>query len=245
MPWPWPLPALAAWAAAWALFSALRRAEAGVLPAFALAALLGVVLGAPAGTRWRRVFIAAGFPLSLATSGLAGTLPAWAWLLPLALLALIYPLNAWGDAPLFPTPRGALQGLAERVPLAEGALVIDAGCGLGAALIELRRSYPRARLLGLEWSWPLAAACALRCRFARVRRADIWRADWSGAGLVYLFQRPESMARAMDKARREMPPGAWLASLEFAVPGVAPQARLETLSGRPLWLYRMPPAAAS
>ena len=55
-------------------------------------------------TPWRRVFIAAGFPLSLAASGLAGAMPAWGWLLPLALLALVYPMNAWRDAPLFPTP---------------------------------------------------------------------------------------------------------------------------------------------
>jgi hypothetical protein len=47
--------------------------------------------------------IAAGFPLSLALTGAAG-LPAWAWLVPLALLLLVYPLNAWRDAPLFPTP---------------------------------------------------------------------------------------------------------------------------------------------
>jgi hypothetical protein len=57
-------------------------------------------------TAWRRIFIAAGFSLSLAASGLAGAAPAWAWLLPLA------------------------------------------------ALRELHREYPQARLSGLEWSWP-------------------------------------------------------------------------------------------
>lgn len=238
MAFPWPLPALAAWAAGWALFVALLRAGAGALPAFGLAALLGGALAVRGSTRWRRVFIAAGFPLSLAASGLAGALPAWAWLLPLALLALIYPVNAWRDAPVFPTPRGALAGLQAVAPLPAGALVIDAGCGLGDGLLELRRAYPQARLLGLEWSWPLRLACAARCRFATLRRADIWAEDWSAADLVYLFQRPESMARAYTKAQRELRPGAWLASLEFGVPGVAPDARLEAVPGKPVWLYR-------
>ena len=31
------------------------------------------------------------------------------------------------------------------------------------------------------------------------RRGDIWAADWSGYELVYLFQRPESMARALSR----------------------------------------------
>lgn len=235
---PWPLPALGAWAAAWALFVALPRSGAGTLPAFVLAALLGGALALLGATRWRRLIIAAGFPLSLAASGLVA-LPGWAWLLPLVLLATLYPLNAWRDAPLFPTPPAALQGLAARAPLPPVTLVIDAGCGLGDGLLALRREYPQAQLLGLEWSWPLRLACALRCRFARVRRADLWAADWSGAGLVYLFQRPESMGRAFEKACRELPEGAWLASLEFAVPGVAPHARLEAVAGKPLWLYRL------
>jgi len=102
----------------------------------------------------------------------------------------------------------------------------------------------QARLHGLEWSWPLRIACAWRCRAAqidaRVRRGDIWAADWSGYDLVYVFQRPESMARAADKAMRELRAGSWLASLEFAVPGVAPTHRLECADGRPLWLYRAP-----
>lgn len=241
----WPLPALAAWAASWGLFHGLTRFGAGASIALALGAALGLVLALPAATRWRRVFVAAGFPLSLAASGLAGTLPAWAWLLPLGLLLLLYPLNAWRDAPMFPTPTGALQGLARLAPLPERAAVLDAGCGLGDGLRELQREYPAARLSGIEWSWPLRLACALRCRFARVRRGDIWTADWSGQDLVYLFQRPESMPRAIAKARAELRPGAWLASLEFGAPDQRPTAVLRVPGAKPVWLYRAPLAPSN
>lgn len=236
----WPLPALLAWAACWGLFIGLTRTSAPPTFALVLAAALGVVLALPARTRWRRIFVAAGFPLSLAASGWAGSLPAWAWLLPLALLVLLYPLNTWRDAPMFPTPACALQGLAQVVPLPEGAQVLDAGCGLGDGLQELRREYPLARLSGIEWSWPLRLACAWRCRFASVRRGDIWQADWSTQDLVYLFQRPESMPRALEKARRELRSGAWLASLEFEAAGVRPSAVLHEPGRKPVWLYRAP-----
>ncbi|MBY0409997.1 MAG: class I SAM-dependent methyltransferase [Burkholderiaceae bacterium] len=235
---PWPLPALLAWAGAWLLFMALQRVVSPVVALIAASAL-GTAASVLGGSWWRRGLIAAGFPLSLALLGVV-SLPTWAWLVPLALLLLVYPLNAWRDAPLFPTPRNALQGLAAHAPLPPGARVLDAGCGLGDGLKALRQTYPDADLQGLEWSWPLRWLCAVRCPWARVRRADMWKADWSAYQVVYVFQRPESMARAAAKATAEMAPGSWLVSLEFAVLGVAPTAQLRPSGGKAVWLYRMP-----
>jgi SAM-dependent methyltransferase len=236
---PWPLPALLAWGSAWALFGGLLGLGGSPWLALTLASALGVALSVLAGSWWRRAILGLGFPLSLALSGLA-TLPAWAWLLPLALLLLIYPLNAWRDAPLFPTPAHALRDLAAQAPLPAGARVLDAGCGLGDGLKALREAYPQAQLQGLEWSWPLRGLCALRCPWARVRQGDIWRADWHPYALVYLFQRPESMARAVAKATVQLAPGGWLVSLEFEAVGLTPQVVLRCPDGRPVWLYRAP-----
>ena len=235
---PWPAPALIAWAGAWALH-ALLLPRAGPLAALLAGCALGT-LASLWGTRWwRRGLIALGFPLSLALTG-AAALPAWAWLIPLLLLLAVYPLNAWRDAPLFPTPAGALQGLETLAPLPPEARVLDAGCGLGDGLRALRQAYPQARLDGLERSWPLRWLCALRCPWARVRQGDIWLADWSSYQLVYLFQRPESMTRALVKAG-EMAPGSWLVSLEFPLPGVAPQAQWPVREGgRMVWVYCLP-----
>jgi hypothetical protein len=73
-----------------------------------------------------------------------------------------------------------------------------------------------------------------------VSRADMWAASWRGYELVYLFQRPESLPRAMAKAAAELAPGAWLASLEFEAVEWLPQAVLPCADGRPIWLYRLP-----
>lgn len=235
----WPLPALLAWGGAWAAFAGLLRLGLSPLAALAIASGTGVALSLLGATWWRRLMIGLGFPLSLALSG-AVSLPAWAWLLPLALLLLIYPLNAWRDAPLFPTPAHALRDLAAQAPLAPGALVLDAGCGLGDGLKALRTAYPQAQLRGLEWSWPLRALCALRCPWARVRQGDIWCADWRPYALVYLFQRPESMPRAVAKAQAELQPGHWLVSLEFEAQALEPSACLRCADGRAVWLYQSP-----
>ena len=152
----WPLPALLAWLAAWAVHLACRP-QVGPAASGVLAALLAcIATPALARSPWRRAIVALGFPVSFVASGaLSGAVSPWLWLLPLGALALVYPIGAWRDAPLFPTPRGALAGLGATLPLPDGARVLDAGCGTGNALAELGREYPRAALAGIERSTAL------------------------------------------------------------------------------------------
>ncbi len=245
----WPLPAVLAWAAAWAVWLAASAVQLPAAAAFVLALAAGAALAWPCATTWRRTLAAGGFPLSAWVLGAAAALPPWAWLLLLLPLLAAYPVRAWRDAPFFPTPPSALSGLDAVVGCPQR--VLDVGCGLGHGLQALRRLWPEARLHGLEWSVPLSWAAAWRCRAAQVQiqRADMWAASWAGYDLVYVFQRPESMARVFDKARRELSPTAWLVSLEFAVPGQTPWACMQRPQRRPVWIYRpgcaVPPPADS
>lgn len=241
---PWPLPAVLVWAGAWLLWLALARW--GVMPAiaFGLALMASTAAALLCAGPWRRGIAAAGFPLSSMALGATSGLPPWLWLLLLLPVLALYPLRAWRDAPLFPTPPDALLGLDAVV--GQPAQVHDAGCGLGHGLVALQRLWPQARCSGVEWSPLLALGARWRCRAARVQarvqRGDMWAASWAGHDLVYLFQRPESMARAHAKARAELAPGAWMVSLEFPVPGVAPHACLQADGRRPLWVYQPVPA---
>ncbi len=239
---PWPVPALLAWAAGWLTWAGVLMAGSGPTWAALAGALAGVLVAWSCVGAWRRLLAAGGFPLSALALGASGpaSLPAWGWLMLAAPLLLIYPLRVWRDAPFFPTPTSALAGLDQIVDLAGAAdaRLLDAGCGIGHGLAALRALWPSAQLHGVEWSALLCWLAARRCRWAVLRRADIWHADWSPYALVYLFQRPESMARAWAKAQAELAPGSWLVSLEFAVPGVAPVACLQGDGRRPVWVYR-------
>jgi hypothetical protein len=214
---------------------------------FAGSVLIGSALALLAASRWRRLMIAAGFPLSFMLGGLASGWSAVWWLLPLVLLAVAYPVRAWSDAPLFPTGAAALDGLDELIDLPADARVLDAGCGLGHGLQALRRTWPQARLEGIEWSRPWQRIATLRCPWAVIRRGDMWTQSWAEHDLVYLFQRPESMPRAAEKALREMRPGTWLVSLEFEAKALRPHARLQHAGQRTVWIYAIRdtrPAAA-
>lgn len=235
---PWPLPALLAWSTGWGLWWA--AAALGTAPAMAwLVAVLGSgALAWRCRGAWRRLIAGLGFPLSALALVPTGTWPAWWWLLPALPLLAAYPLRAWRDAPLFPTPADALRGLDQVVPTP--ARVLDAGCGLGHGLAALKAVWPRARLHGVEWSPLLARLAVWRCPGAHIQRGDMWAVSWAAYDLVYLFQRPESMARAWAKARSELRAGAHLVSLEFAVPDQPAQACLQAPGRRPVWVYAMP-----
>lgn len=233
---PWPLPALLAWAAGWLLWAGASAASLPAAWAFVAGCVVCVALAWRCSGLRRRAIAAAGFPLSALALGLVQGWPAWAWLLLLAPLLAAYPPRAWRDAPFFPTPANALRGLDTHVPAPQR--VLDAGCGLGHGLAALHRLWPQAELHGVEWSAPLARLAAWRCRKAQIWRGDMWAHSWAGYDLVYVFQRPESMSRVWAKAERELPPQAWLVSLEFAVPGRAPLCAFSRPGGRPVWVYR-------
>ena len=236
---PWPLPALLTWAACWAVMLAGTRAGWPVLPCATAALVLGLAAALAVAGTWRRVMVAGGFPLSaLALAALQGE-PAWPWGVALAAGVALYPLRAWADAPLFPTPPDALRGLDSRLTLATPApRMLDAGCGAGDGLRALRSVWPQAQLEGVERSRVLAALAGWRCRWARVRSGDMWAGSWAPYDIVYLFQRPETMPRAWEKAVAEMHPGAWLVSLDFQVPGVEPFAFLQPPGRQAVWIYR-------
>lgn len=239
---PWPLPALLTWGLAWGIHWLAARVDMAPALGWLLATTTGVVFSLAGSSLPRKLLMALGFPLSwlLLQDGLASAAQAWIWLLPLALFLALYPPSSWRDAPLFPTPPGVLLGLREAAPLPLAGRVLDAGCGLGDGLIALEREYPDVHLVGIERSLPLRLLCALRCRWARVLGGDMWAHDWSPYDMVYLFQRPESMARACAKAERELRPGAWLVSLEFEATAWVAHTCLQDEDERPVWLYQVP-----
>jgi hypothetical protein len=244
----WPIPAVGTWVTAWLVYRFLLMQDFAPHWSWAVACAWGVVLGVVAASWWRRLFIACGFPLSWALTQSGGVLPqwpAWAWLLPLLLLFVLYPLRTWRDAPLFPTPLDALTELPQHAPLLEYASVLDAGCGLGHGLLALRKVYPTQSLCGLEWSWPLRFAAALRCPWAHVSQGDIWKANWALYDMVYVFQRPESMERAVCKANTEMREGTWLVSLDFEATSSRSNAHFVAPGGKMVWLYQVPIESSS
>jgi SAM-dependent methyltransferase len=240
--------ALGVWGAAWYVYIFLVEQGMHSSVAMLFATFVGVSAAAIGWHRGisqaRAAALAMGFPVSFWLLGMA-TIPAWVWLLPLVLIVWVYPLRAWRDAPVFPTPLNALRDVPRYAILPAQAKILDAGCGAGDGLKALRLAYVNAQWIGIEFSRPLSWLAKFRCPWAEVRCGDIWEDHWGAYDMVYLFQRPETMPRAVEKAKAEMKPGAWLVSLEFEAAELKPTATTEASPGRTVWLYKAPFAGQS
>ena len=244
----WPLMALGVWGAAWYVYIFLVEQGMHSSVAMLFATFVGVSAAAIGWHRGisqaRAAALAMGFPVSFWLLGMA-SIPAWVWLLPLVLIVWVYPMRAWRDAPVFPTPLNALRDVPRYAILPAQAKILDAGCGAGDGLKALRLAYVNAQWIGIEFSRPLSWLAKFRCPWAEVRCGDIWEDHWGAYDMVYLFQRPETMPRAVEKAKAEMKPGAWLVSLEFEAAELKPTATTEASPGRTVWLYQAPFAGQS
>lgn len=136
--------------------------------------------------------------------------------------------------------------------------VVDVGCGRGDGLLELKRQYPQARLVGVDASLAVvrAAQQALappsRGFFARMRRSDgdpiaaLVAGDahalplatasvdlvWSNL-VLHWFESPQ---RAIDEWYRVMRPGALL---DFSFFGVDTLAELRAIGARTMSFHDM------
>ncbi|WP_252274946.1 class I SAM-dependent methyltransferase [Pseudomonas subflava] len=162
--------------------------------------------------------------------------PAW-WFLAAFLLLLLLNWNSFRErVPLYLSGARTRQRLSERlVGLPADFRFVDLGCGLGSALVQLARDYPRARLVGVETA-PLVFLFAwLRClpyRNCRVRYRSLWDEPLGGYDVVYCFLSPAPMAELWTKARCEMRPGSLLISNSFEIPDVAPDEVIELTDWR-------------
>ena len=238
-----PALALAAGCAAqWALCVGASRLGMGPSGGFALGCAAGIWHLRPASALpWSSKALRAGlFPLSYCALAASQGIPSWAWGACAAVGALVFPRLDKASAPLWRSPSELAMGLAAAYSGEEPspASALDAGCGLGDAVLSMRAAFPGSKVDGVESAWAPWAIARARCGEG-VELGDLWEKPWGGYGLVYLFLRPEAMGRARAKCADEMEPQSVVASMDFEFEGATPWDAVEVRAGRVLRLYRV------
>ena len=226
----------------WAGWFGVYKSGIGPSAAFAFACSLGLFYFRPQeDSLWSsKVFKAGVFPISYCVLWLTFGLPSWIWGLMAAMGMLFFPRLDKESAPLWRSPNEITQGLGvlwldERK---EVNSILDAGCGIGDAILSLRQVFPKAKIIGFEAGWLPWVIARIRCG-AGVMNKDMWKESWRDYDLVYLFLRPEAMNKAKEKAIQEMEKDALIASLEFEFIDINPERVIEIQPKRFLRLYKV------
>lgn len=237
----WPASAAVIWLVSWVACQSVASVSdnlTGILVGIAIA----IALSLPFEQKWRKASGVIGFTMIWAATNTSalnlsaiGAISAGCF----ATLLLMYPPKLWSDAPMFPTPSGALAGLSQKLPTKVNS-ILDAGCGSGHGLHELRKQFPDAQITGVEASSLLTSLARARKEDnCTIVQADMWAHEWSAYDLVYAFHRPDTMAKAWQKAKDEMNAGSWFVSLNFPIPEQPADLVVHNEGRPPFFVYQI------
>ena len=143
------------------------------------------------------------------------------------------------------TSRKRIAVFADAVAMQPGQVLIDLGCGDGRVLRGVRRHFD-IQAIGYEFNLLAYLKARLLClgrRGISIRLRDFWKADLSGADVIFCYLFPDVLPDLSGKLGRELKAGAVVVSANFAIPGWHPEKVLRDVRGRhidPLYVYRMP-----
>ena len=117
--------------------------------------------------------------------------------------------------------------------------IVELGCGWGHLVPMLRTQYPQATIQGWERS-PLPALFTRWVRKIEVKKQDFFTADLSNAGLIVCYLYPGAMTRIAEEMLPQLPPGCWIVTHTFSLPGIEPVKilRAKDLYQTPVYLYQ-------
>ncbi len=117
--------------------------------------------------------------------------------------------------------------------------IIELGCGWGHLIPILQAQYPQGTIQGWERS-PLPALFTRWVRKVEVKKRDFFTADLSNAGLIVCYLYPGAMTRIAQEILPQLPPGCWIVTHTFSLPGSEPVKILKAndLYQTPVYLYQ-------
>lgn len=146
-----------------------------------------------------------------------------------------------------PTTPSAKHTLFSALPKLEKGTIYELGAGWGTLAIPLAKHFPQCSVVGIESSPVPFFISTLYRAFHRLpnlvlKRKDFFTEDLANASLVVCYLYPDAMRRLKDKLIQELPPGTWVVSNTFAIPGWEPEnvENVDDFFGSKIYTYKTP-----
>lgn len=141
------------------------------------------------------------------------------------------------------TTRTRIAAFIEAVPMKQGQILVDLGCGDGRVLRRTWKKY-KVRAIGFEinlMAYLKARLLSVGLKNVEIRRKNFWSQNLAGADVVFCYLYPDVMKRLFSKLKAELKPGTLVVSCNFTLPGFKPIRVLRpegSLHNDPIYIYQ-------
>lgn len=132
-----------------------------------------------------------------------------------------------GISPMPTSPKVKNLLFSKALPSQIQGTIYELGTGWGTLAFPLAKRFPHSQVIGYESSpvpyWiSVGLSWVIQNNNLRLVKQDFFQADLHDAALVICYLYPAAMSKLKQKFEKELPPGTWVISNTFAIPGWEP-----------------------
>lgn len=145
-------------------------------------------------------------------------------------------------APYVPTRKKDFEAINRLANLKKGEVFYDLGCGDGRLCRYIAGKNPEARVVGIEillplYIWSRGVGILKSRKNLSYIKGNALNKNLSGADVIYLFGRPETMSEEFKNKTKELKSGARIISYAFKAPFES-RKKTKGASGTPIYLHK-------
>ena len=148
-----------------------------------------------------------------------------------------------GYAPFISTRGKILDKILSELKIKEDATVYELGCGQAGFLRALRKKYPKAQLIGVEYQLlPYIIGktqSGLSNSKIKFIKKDIFKVNLKQADLIYCYLNPGTMAKLENKFKDEAKSGAQIISYQFPLPNTQTNNTISIDKHNKIYFYKI------
>ena len=148
-----------------------------------------------------------------------------------------------GFAPFISTRPKVIQKIINELKMEEDSTVYELGCGRAGFLRALRKKYPQAKLIGIEYSFLPYLIGQIQnsltgCKL-KILKENFLKADLSEADVIYCYLNQATMKKLAAKFSQECRPGTVIISYLFSLPDRESEKVIEAGKREKIYFYRI------